>query len=98
MEKELGRCAKIERALEVMYKMYFARDASNKQALKELNATTEKLLLDRDVYRTFQMLEGRSVAGRFSDLRRSLERQQQREAALQQRYFELTQELKGITK
>lgn len=53
MEKELGRCAKIEKALEVMYKMYFARDASNKQRLQELNATTEKLLLDRDVYRTF---------------------------------------------
>ena len=37
MERELSRCSKIEKALEVMYKMYFARDASNKQKLRELN-------------------------------------------------------------
>ncbi len=37
MERELSRCGKIEKALEVMYKMYFARDASNKQKLRELN-------------------------------------------------------------
>jgi hypothetical protein len=43
MERELGRCGKIENALEVMYKMYFARDASNKQKLIELNQTAEKL-------------------------------------------------------
>lgn len=53
MDKELSRCAKVERALEVMYKMYFARDASFKDKLRELNTSAQKLNLDKEVFTTF---------------------------------------------
>ena len=38
MEKELTRCQKTEKALEVMYKMYFTKDAAFKDKMKELNS------------------------------------------------------------
>ena len=53
MDKELARCAKVEKALEVIYKMYFARDANFKDKLKELNSAAQKLTLDKDVFSIF---------------------------------------------
>lgn len=55
MEKELTRCLKSEKALEIMYKMYFTRDASFKIKLKELNEQADKLSIDKDVFSIFQM-------------------------------------------
>lgn len=94
MDKELARCAKVERALEVMYKMYFVRESNFKAQLQDLNLTASKLSLNKDVFATFQMLESRSMTNRLSDLRTKLRRQEEKEHALQQRYFELQQELK----
>lgn len=38
MEKEISRCQKTEKALEVMYKMYFTKDTAFKDKLNELNS------------------------------------------------------------
>jgi hypothetical protein len=74
VDKELGRCAKAERTLEVVYKMYQQRDAEFREKLAEINATADRLAVEKDVFSTFALLEGKAITHRVQQLKSQLRR------------------------
>ena len=57
LDRELSRCSKVERALEIMFKMYFVKDALSHDTLGELNAANESMQTKREVFSIIAMQE-----------------------------------------
>jgi len=50
MEKEVKKCEKVETALQVMYKKYYAKDKEFGKSLKSLNKQRDRLNIEKSVF------------------------------------------------
>lgn len=98
MEKELGRCEKLEKALKVIFGGYYKKEESLITQFSQCNKNHLKKTVEEEVFKVFEGQEHRSIVGRLDEAKKGLEMQEHKENELQIRYANLRNEKERLEK